>query len=261
MPQRTQYPDGAPCWPELTVPDLGAATRFYGDVFGWTFHGLGPKVWHYTMCFLDGVAVAGLTPPPVGMEDCAATWNIYLATSQVDASAVRVQAHNGEVVVLPTDVPGLGRLAMAVDREGAGFGLLEMARDAAPRMYKEIGAMCWNELFARSSMMADNFYTGLFGYEAEQVGDGVDFDYVLWKVGSQPVCGRMRMNDDSAMMPPHWKNYLTVDSCAAAEKRIRRAGGSVLIGTYEMPHGKTAVVADPFGAIFAICEHLPGHVD
>jgi predicted enzyme related to lactoylglutathione lyase len=259
MPQRTHYPDGAPCWLELTTADLETATRFYSEIFGWTYRGLGPKFWNYTVCLLDGVPVAGLTPPAVGLEDAPALWNAYLATSAADASSVRVQANNGELVMLPADVPGLGRLAMAVDREGASFGLFEMAKDAGPLMYKEIGAMCWNELHARSAMVADTFYTALFGYEPEQVGDAIDFDYVLWKLAGRPVCGRLRMTEDSKRMPPYWRNYLTVPECADAGVRIRRAGGSVLISPYEMPHGKVAVVADPAGAIFVICEHDMSH--
>lgn len=258
MPKLTHFSDGAPCWPELTVADLGAAAGFYGEVFGWTFRRLGPKAWNYTMCLMDDVPVAGLTPPPVGMEDCSATWNVYIATSQVDASAVRVQANNGELVVLPTDLPGLGRIAMAMDREGAGFGLLQLGKDSPALLYKEIGAMCWNELFARSSVVADNFYTALFGYEAEQVGDGVDFDYVLWKVASRPVCARLRMDGEQPPRPPHWTSYLTVDDSEATEKRVVRAGGQVLIGTYDMPHGRVAVVTDPFGALFCLCEHPVG---
>ncbi|MFC6084650.1 VOC family protein [Sphaerisporangium aureirubrum] len=257
---RTHYPDGAPCWPELTTPDPETAARFYTEIFGWTYHGLGPKVWNYTVCLLDGAPVAGLLPPAVGLEKAPARWNVYLATSQVDASAVRVQANNGELVVLPSDVPELGRLALAVDREGACFGLYEKGRDTGPIQYKDYGALCWNELHARSATVADVFYTALFGYEPEQIGDGIDFDYVLWSVARTPVAGRLRMSEDSARLPPHWKNYLTVHDCGEAEARIRRAGGRVLIGAYDMPHGRVAVVADPAGAIFCLCEHGACHV-
>ena len=32
MTPRNGYPDGAPCWADLTTPDLAGAQRFYGAV-------------------------------------------------------------------------------------------------------------------------------------------------------------------------------------------------------------------------------------
>jgi predicted enzyme related to lactoylglutathione lyase len=41
MSDREQYPAGVPCFVDTLVPDVEAAKRFYGAVFGWEFTGPG----------------------------------------------------------------------------------------------------------------------------------------------------------------------------------------------------------------------------
>jgi uncharacterized protein len=255
MPERSYYPDGAPCWPELTTPDLPCAVRFYEKIFGWTRQDLGPRLWHYTVCLVDGKPVAAITPPAVGLESTEAAWRVYLATSDIEASAVRVEANNGKLVILPMTLPDLGSFAFAVDPDGATFGLWQAGLHLGSRLYGEPGAMCWNELHARNVHVVDAFYEALFGYEQEQIGDGIDYDFVVWKIAGEPVCGRLRIPYESARVQPHWLIYFTVADCDGIEARVVPEGGKVLVSAYEMPQGRVAVLADPAGAAFAICQH------
>ncbi|MET8155127.1 VOC family protein [Sphaerisporangium sp. NPDC005289] len=255
MSERWRYPDGAPCWPELTTHDVPRAARFYADVFGWTCRDLGPQVWHYTMCLVNNVPVAAITPPAVGLQNVDPAWNTYLATSDVEASAVRVEANDGKLVILPTTLPGEGRFAQAADPEGTLFGLWQPGTHIGSRLYGEVGAMCWNEVNARNARVTDDFYRSIFGYSQCQVGDGVDYDYVIWKVREVPVCGRLRVPYEYEWVPRHWMLYLRVNDCAEAVARVVRAGGSVHIPEYESRSGPVAVVSDPFGADFALCQH------
>ncbi|GAA3811750.1 VOC family protein [Sphaerisporangium flaviroseum] len=255
IPERGPYPDGAPCWPELTTDDPEAATRFYREVFGWTCKDLGPRVWNYTVCLVDDKPVAGITPPAVGLSSVKAAWTTYLATSDLEASAVRVEANNGKLVILPSMLSNLARCATAVDVEGATFGLWQAETLIGSRLYAKPGGMCWSELYARNTKVADPFYEALFGYEQDQIGDGIDYDYVIWSIGDEPVCGRLRMPYESEGVPAHWKTYFTVDDCDATEARIAPVGGEVLVRAYDMPHGRVAMAADPTGALFAICQH------
>jgi predicted enzyme related to lactoylglutathione lyase len=103
--------------------------------------------------------------------------------------------------------------------------------------------------------VADPFYEALFGYEQEQIGDGIDYDYAVWKIGGEPVCGRLRMPYESEPVPPHWKTHFSVEDCDGTEARIVPEGGEVLVSAYEMSHGRVAVAADPTGAVFMICQH------
>src|SRR6266496_3375955 len=108
MAERHGYADGEPCWADVTTPDLEAATRFYGAVFGWQFQGSGPEFGNYTMCFKDGKEIAGITPPAPGNEGTPPVWNTYLSSSDVTATAARVDAHGGKILVGPMEIPGSG---------------------------------------------------------------------------------------------------------------------------------------------------------
>jgi uncharacterized protein len=51
MPTRTDsWPAGTPCWVDLAVPDVAAATEFYAVVLGWTFTDAGEEYGHYQVC-------------------------------------------------------------------------------------------------------------------------------------------------------------------------------------------------------------------
>ncbi|GII78297.1 hydrolase [Sphaerisporangium rufum] len=254
MAERAHYPDGAPCWPELTTNDLAGATRFYQRVFDWSCEDLGRHLWHYTLCRIGEAPVAALTPPAVGMEGVAPAWTTYLATSDIEASVVRVEANGGKLVVLPTALPGYARFALAADPDGAPFGLWQAAGHAGAALVGEPGAMCWAEVHSRNPMAADGFYEALFGYEREQQGDGVDFDYVLMKIRGTAVCGRLRMPYEAAGEVPHWLVHFTVADCEETTARVVRAGGEVLISPFEMRETLVAYAADPSGARFAVCQ-------
>ena len=38
MPVMTEYPPGTPCWADLSTPDAGVSSAFYGGLFGWDMH-------------------------------------------------------------------------------------------------------------------------------------------------------------------------------------------------------------------------------
>ncbi|MGH3670407.1 MAG: hypothetical protein ACRDSH_07200, partial [Pseudonocardiaceae bacterium] len=44
MSTRTEpWPSGTPCWVDLAVPDVEAATKFYGAILGWTYSDTGEE--------------------------------------------------------------------------------------------------------------------------------------------------------------------------------------------------------------------------
>ncbi|MFF4651501.1 VOC family protein [Streptomyces sp. NPDC001380] len=252
MPPRDSYPDGAPCWADLTTPDPQAARAFYGPVMGWEFEDLGPAMNGYTMCRSGGRRVAGLMPPPPGGEGMPSMWNVYLAASDVDAVYGRVAAADGKPVMGPHDVPGAGRMAYAFDPAGASFGLWQAGGHTGAELVGEPGAPCWYELETSEGAEADAFYRTLFPYEQEQIGDGRDFDYTAWKVpggGDSPVCGRHR----TGTAEPRWSVYLAVPDADAAAEAVQRLGGQVLVDPFDSPHGRMVPCTDPAGARLTLC--------
>jgi uncharacterized protein len=68
----------------------------------------------------------------------------------------------------------------------------------------------------------------------------------------------MPMTEQQGDAPPYWLTYFTVPSCDAAVARVRELGGGVLAGPLDLGAGRSAVVSDPQGAVFALFE---GEID
>jgi uncharacterized protein len=255
MPERNAYPDGEPCWADATTPDLEASQRFYGAVFGWEFQNTGPEFGNYSMCLKDGRQVAGLTPPPPGAEGAPPMWSVYLASSDVDETARRIERGGGKIMMAPMDIPGSGRMAYALDPTGAAFGVWQGGDHIGAQLTQEPGTPCWAEVNTRDPGGADSFYKGLYGYEQEQVGDGVSFDYSVWSIEGNPVAGRMKLDEDfPAEIPAHWLVSFAVEDADAAVQRVTDNGGEVRQAAIDSPYGRYAVVSDPNGAPFGVID-------
>lgn len=255
MPERTGYPDGEPCWADVMTPDLEAAQRFYGAVFGWEFQNSGPEFGNYSMCLKDGKNVAGITPPAPGSEEAPPMWSLYLASSDVDETARRIERNGGKIMMAPMDIPGSGRMTYAFDPTGAAFGVWQGGGHLGAQLTQQPGTPCWAELTTRDGAGADSFYKSLFNYEQEQIGNGQDFDYTVWSIDRTQVAGRLKMGDDApATIPPSWAIYFSVDDADAAVRRATEAGGEVQFGPDDSPYGRFAAVSDPFGAVFNVID-------
>lgn len=114
--------EGSLAWCELGTRDVAAATSFYESVFGW---GQKPSE-SYLEFQLGSRPVAGcMEMPEMVPAEVAAYWLPYFATPDPAATADRVSALGGGVLVPMTDFPG-GRFAIVQDQFGATFGLLDL---------------------------------------------------------------------------------------------------------------------------------------
>jgi predicted enzyme related to lactoylglutathione lyase len=74
MSERTSYAPGTPCWVDLATPDVDAAERFYGALFGWEIPELpnSAEMGGYRRATKDGRDVAGAE---LVNEPGAFSWN------------------------------------------------------------------------------------------------------------------------------------------------------------------------------------------
>src|SRR4051812_7249723 len=121
----TPWEPGTPCWADLGTSDVPAAQVFYAAVFGWQASDLGEEFGHYAICTRDGQATPGLGP--LMSDDQPVAWTTSLATDDLDKTLESVTRAGGRVVSPPMDIPGQGRMAVAVDPTGASFGLWQAA--------------------------------------------------------------------------------------------------------------------------------------
>jgi predicted enzyme related to lactoylglutathione lyase len=114
---------GTPIWNELISPDLAAAMPFYTELLGvgWEAQQMDGGM-EYTCLVVDGNQVGGAMPPM--MEGVPPHWNVYFNVESVDDTIARVVELGGTVVAPAFDVPGVGRMAVLADPQGAMFNLM-----------------------------------------------------------------------------------------------------------------------------------------
>ena len=151
----------------------------------------------------------------------------------------------------PMDVMGLGRMAAIADPTGGAFIGLGAAATIGAERVNDPGCLTWNELHTPDVDAAVEFYTGLFGWDTEEMDTEGARRYVIVKVGDRSNGGVM----GGAGAASRRTGCPTSSSRAATAPPTRPAelGGNEL-ARMEMRAGKIAVMADPQGAVFALFE-------
>ena len=118
---------GAFCLNQLNTSDPERAAAFYTEAFGWRIEQVGTDPTPYWGIWNGDGLNGGMMNLPPG-SPAPSHWLLYFATGDLDGSAARAGELGGTVVVPPMAVPG-GRIAVALDPQGATFGLLEGRMD------------------------------------------------------------------------------------------------------------------------------------
>ena len=117
---------GAFSWSELMTTDPKAAVAFYGALFGWTSEAMDMgDGGAYHVQKLGDAAVGGITgmPPgaPAGMPP---VWGCYVTVADIDAAVAQAERLGGKVCMPVTPIPGVGRMAVIADPQGAALSLI-----------------------------------------------------------------------------------------------------------------------------------------
>ena len=115
---------GCPIWHELTSPDLPTATQFYADVLGVEWESMPMETGDdYTCLMVEGRPVGGAFPPRWRASRRTGT---STSTSRTATPPSRRRPSSAaSVLAPPCDVPGVGRMAMVRDPQGAIVGLMQ----------------------------------------------------------------------------------------------------------------------------------------
>lgn len=110
-------------WNELAVPDPEAGLAFYSRHFGWAKGASMPMGEMGNYQFIDHGgrtigAVMRLQPPR------PPSFLFYFGVADIDAATVAVTAGGGTVIHGPSPIPGDGFIIVALDPQGAAFGLV-----------------------------------------------------------------------------------------------------------------------------------------
>jgi len=246
---------GSLIWYELMTADADAASAFYGDVVGWTISPMAGDTKGYRMIAMPDGAVGGMLPLTSEMIDHGArpTWLMYIGVDDVDTTVAAVEAAGGKAYMPAWDVPGIGRLAMLADPQGAPFYVMnpippEGGGESHAFSPTRLGRCTWNELRSADLDAAISFYRDLFGWaEAGSMPMGPQGDYKFLNRGDVPLGGAM--GGATAEQPPRWLHYFRVANIDDAAAAVKRGGGQVLHGPHEVPGGDRVIIChDPLGA-------------
>jgi predicted enzyme related to lactoylglutathione lyase len=119
----------------------------------------------------------------------------------------------------------------------------------AERELYPAGTFSWVELVTGDAQAAKAFYGDLFGwdYDDQEIPGGGE--YTMVHKNDREVAGLFA---DKAQ-PPHWNNYVTVDSADDAAAKAQELGGTVVAPAFDvMDAGRMAVLEDPTGAFFCV---------
>ena len=112
------------------------------------------------------------------------------------------------------------------------------------------GALCWHELVTSDAERAKSFYGPLFGWQFAADSSGLA---TIINVGNR--IGAMReQRQRRGALARSWISYFAVESSGGAADRAEQNGGQIATEPADGPLGRTALLADPQGATFAVLE-------
>jgi len=117
------------------------------------------------------------------------------------------------------------------------------------------GVPCWADLAHADADAAAAFYEGLFGWETQNViPPEIPAKYLIARLRGGTVAGIGTPAPDG-LPAGTWCTYIRVESADEAAERAHAAGGAVLVAAKDVfDAGRSAILADPEGAAFAVWE-------
>jgi predicted enzyme related to lactoylglutathione lyase len=256
QPASAEHHPGKVIWADLVTPDLAAAKRFYGGLFGWTFNDIHTGDSEYSIALLDGMPVAGiLQPANRSGEHRQPAWLTFLSVQDVSQAQRITLAQGGRVLSQPRSHAVRGRQAVFADAQGAVFAVLQSSSGDPPDELAAPGEWIWSSLVTHDPHAAAAFYRALFGYEIFDLPSDDGSEHVLLSSDGYARASANPLPGDATKLHPHWLNFIRVVSTTDTVARVAASGGRVLVQPYPDRHGGlVAVVADPAGAPFGLLE-------
>ena len=115
------------------------------------------------------------------------------------------------------------------------------------------GVPCWVDTSQPDPEAAVDFYSGLFGWEFEDVmPPGSEGKYFIARLHGGDVAA-VGSIPEAAPPVAMWDTYIWVDSADETASKVREAGGGVVMEPFDvMDAGRMAVFTDPEGAAFCV---------
>jgi predicted enzyme related to lactoylglutathione lyase len=255
-PPSTEHHAGKMIWADLVTPDLAAAEKFYGGLFGWTFQPIHAGDTNYAVAMLDGRPIGGLVQKaiPAGQHQQSA-WLTFLAANDVDGVKKLAVSHGAKVLSDIKSYPLRGRQCVLSDPEGAVFAVLASSSGDTPDYLPATGDWIWSSLHAKDAGAEAAFYQNLLGYDVFDLPSDDGLEHLILSTDDYARASANDLEQGSARRHSHWLNFVRVENAAQSAAKAVAVGGRVLVEPRVDRHGgMLAVVADPAGAPVGLME-------
>jgi predicted enzyme related to lactoylglutathione lyase len=112
------------------------------------------------------------------------------------------------------------------------------------------GTPLWVDLGSPDLPATTRFYTELFGWQAEDMGEAMGH-YTMFRQDGQSVAAAAPLM--SPQQPTAWSTYISTTNAEDTAKKVTEAGGQVIAPPMQvMEEGTMAVFMDPTGAAFGV---------
>lgn len=112
----------------------------------------------------------------------------------------------------------------------------------------EHGVPSWVDIGLPDLRAGVDFYSSLFGWETEDMGEEAGHYTIASKGGKQVAA----MSNAQEPGPPRWTTYVNVDDVDDVTERAKRSGGDVVVAPMDvMTAGRMAIFRDTTGALVA----------
>jgi hypothetical protein len=227
------------------VPDLEAAKRFYGELFGWTFRESSASGVTYVEFAAQGDVQGGMMASPSN-GDIPPHWMGYVAVADVDASAKAAAEAGGKVLVSPTDIPNVGRFAIILDPQGGAFAPFKSeVWDRPDTGMPAPNTFCWDRLNVADPAKVLDFYAKVVGWGHKEFGGSFVF--------TQGDKMEASLHPTEPGVPGHWLAYVVAEDLAGTRAKAAELGAKVLVELLDIPGvGQLSVIQDPQGAVLGL---------
>ncbi len=249
-----EHHPGKVIWADLVTPDLAAAERFYGGLFGWSFQDLHAGDTEYAVATLGGHPVAGLFKKaiPAG-EHRQPAWLTFIAVRNLDQARREALSHGAKSLAPPRTYAGRGGQEVFADPQGAVFAVLASSSGDGTDHLAAPGEWIWSSLLTDDLSRSVAFYKAVFGYEAFDLPSDDDAQHAVLATDDYARVGIHTL--PAGHRHPHWLDFVRVADASRSAARAVELGGRVLVEPHPDRHGgQVAVIADPMGAPVGLME-------
>jgi predicted enzyme related to lactoylglutathione lyase len=254
-PPSPEHHVGKMVWADLVTPNLAAAEKFYGELFGWTFETMGAGASQYAVALNQGHPVGGMVEKAMpANERRQSAWLTFIAVRDVDSAKRTAVAHKAKVLVDSATHARRGRQAVLADPEGAVFAILASSSGDPPDYLAAPGEWIWSSLHAKDAGAEAAFYQDVFAYDVFDLPSDDGAEHVIL---SSDEYARASANafPDAGHRHAHWLNFIRVQHTADLAAKAVSLGGRILVEPHADRHGgMVAVIADPAGAPLGLME-------